>query len=472
MRHLSRIVLLIVAALALLCSSAVADDGATLEDFSGGTFSASGYFSLGFLYGAGSRPDGLGTPVSTTRSQIASVTGNPAGLAYLDKGGVLIDVLPGINASLGSFIDLDEAAADMVDDVLEDMASPTLDPVYPSVDATAGQKTRLVAGIVAVRLGRVVIGAAIEEPMAVDFSLVNTGLEAFAKTVKDGGGSPITIELRAMADAAADLTLGLQRTTLSAGTSVTPSVAVGASLARYSGSASIAAAVRADGTVRYGGQEFSFNDPSDPWQNDLGMSAAGDYQGDALGWSFGASWKISERFVVDAAYVSAPKLTLSGQLTTVEDMLPALSGDGLELLDLSPTQPTLTEHEVKIEDASVHFQFPSYLGTAVTFGFGPFVTTLEYRRYTTGLYFEYEEDTGGVDLSDGIGAQLDLGPLTLGGGVMRATTIVGSDGEPESLMIPMANVGLGFGIGEHLRLDSTLLSASTEVLRISASYEF
>jgi hypothetical protein len=454
-------------------SAVLADEGATLDIFEGGELTAGGYVSLGFLYGAGSRPDALGTPVSTVRSHVASVTGNPAGLAYLETGGVLIDVLPALSASITDYVDIDGQAEDMIDDALEGMASPTLTPVYPSIQATAGQQGRLVAGVAAFRLGPVVAGASLEEPVSISFGMVSTGVEGFAESVKDTGGTQIEIELRAMADAAADLSFEMRRTSFAAGGNVTPSIAFGASVQRYTGAASAVGVVRMDGTVSYAGQEFTFNDPSDPWHNDLGYSANGSYSGDATGWTAGLSWRATDWITVDAAYVKGPELTLSGELVTEENTLEAFSDDGLELGELSPTQPTLTAGEVTIEHDSVAFQLPSYLGATASFRTGFLLTTLEYRRYSNGLTFSYDNETRGVDLSDGVGVMLDAGIFRIGGGVVRATTVgTSEDHEPEEMLLPMANVGIGFGIGDSLRLDSSILSASTEVLRISASYEF
>ncbi len=454
-------------------TAVLADEGATLNIFEGGEFTAGGYVSLGFLYGAGSRPDALGVPVSTVRSHVASVTGNPAGLAYLETGGVLIDVLPALSASITDYVDIDGQAEDMIDDALEGMSSPSLTPVYPSIEATAGQQGRLVAGVAAFRLGPVVAGASLEEPMSINFSMINTGLEGFAESVKDEGGTQIEIELRAMADAAADLSFEMRRTSFAAGGSVTPSLAFGASVQRYTGAASAVGTVRMDGTISYAGQEFTFNDPGDPWHNELGYSANGSYSGDATGWTAGLSWQATDWITVDAAYVKGPELTLSGRLTTVENTLEALSGDGLELTELSPTQPTLTESDVTVEYDSVAFQLPSYLGATASFRTGFLLTTLEYRSYSTGLTFTYDGETTGVDLTDGVGVMFDVGIFRIGGGVMRATTVgTSEDHQPEEMLLPMANVGIGFGIGDSLRLDSSILSASTEVMRISASYEF
>ncbi len=472
MRHLSIatcVVIVTFAAPLFVC----ADEGSeTLQTFEGGDFSAGAYISLGFFYGAGARPDGLGVPISTARSRIASVTGNPAGLAFLRTGGVLIDAAPPIAVPIGNYIDLEEQAAEMIDEMLEDMASPTLDPVYPTVEAEVGQAFNLDSGAVAWRLGPIVAGAAIEQPTKIAINLSETGLEAFAESVTGEPGSEIEIQLRALADATADVAFEIRRVTFAAGTTIAPTLGAGFSFSQYHGSGSLSASLRGDGIVSYAGQEYSFNDPSDPWDNELGYTARGQYDGDAFGWTAGVSWQPMGWMTLDAAYVNAPTLTLSGELTSVQNMPTYLDDGELALDEVSPTEPTLTERTEETHSDDLALELPSYMGAAASFKTGFLTTTLEYRRYLSSISFEYEGDVAGVELSDGAGAEFDFGVLRLGGGVMRGTLMNNSDDEePEEIMIPLANLGLGFGIGEHLRFDAAMLMP-LEVLRVSATYEF
>jgi hypothetical protein len=475
-RHLSTVVTVAIVTIAVAWSPLLADEGAeTLQVFEGGDFSSEAYISVGFLYGSGSRPDALGVPVSTARSHIASVTGNPAGLAFLERGGILIDVLPPIAASLTDYVDLDDPITEMVDSAIEGMASPSLNPVYPTVEARVGQEFQFTSGAAAWKIGPVVLGAAMEQPTSLSLGITDTGMEAFAETVKEEGETEIGIELRAMMDAVGDLSFKVGRTTFAAGSNITPMLGVGVSVSQYKGTGSVSGVVRGDGMISYGGEEYFFNDPDDPWNNALGYSAYGDYEGDGIGWTAGASWRLGRFIMLDAAYVQAPSLTMSGTLTTVEDMMPALSDDGLDLGDISPTEPTLTEHSVDVRDDELVLHLPSYVGAAVTLNAGFLMTTLEYRRYTSSIGFEFDDERAGVELTDAAGAQFDLGPLRLGGGVMRGTLIESVDeasaGEaPDEILIPLANVGTGFSIGG-LNIDAAVL-IPLQILKMSASFEF
>ena len=117
MRWLAVIVVTTIVLLATCYTTASADtDSQMLSFLDSGALSADVRVSLGFLYGAGCRPDGLGNPVSTVRGGRVSVCGNPAGLAFLESSGILIDVLPPLGASVSDLADLDTEAASMLDD--------------------------------------------------------------------------------------------------------------------------------------------------------------------------------------------------------------------------------------------------------------------------------------------------------------------------------------------------------------------
>lgn len=476
MKPAIRSALLGTAMLCALCTTAGADgsDG-TLELLEGGSLSSGLRMSLGFLYGAGSRPDGLGTPLSTVRAGVASVSGNPAGLAYLTADGVVLDILPPFGTMASDFLDFEGIAADALDEAVEDVTAPGFEPTYPSLSAELGQKGGVISGAVAFRVGRVVAAAAVEEPVAVSLEMVDTGLEAFGHTTKDDGDDLIDISVRCMADAAADLAFEISRATFAAATDVSREVAVGVSVSHYGARAALSANIRADGIINYGGQEYAFNDPSDPWDNELGLTSNGAYEGDGVGWSLGASWRPTEDITVDASYFSMPPLTLTGSLVTVENTMPGVLEGDYDLDQILDSEPTLTERTETIEDDPVTLHMPSHAGLAVSWR-APFaLATLEYRRFTGSFGFDYKDVSEGVAVSDGVGLELDFGGVRFGGGVVRATLMgdaIEGGSAGDDILIPMANLGLGIDIGENMRLDTMVLALPLQVLRLSLGYEF
>lgn len=452
-----------------------ADDGSgTLETLEGGALSSDTRISVGFLYGAGGRPGGLGSPTSTVGAGVAAVAGNPAGLAFLTRNGFLLDVLPPIAASISELADLETRAATMVDEAVEDAASRDLEPAYPRLDVSVGQQAGIVSGALAIRIGPVVAGAAIEEPLSVRLDLVETGIEAFAAAVKSEGDGDVDIELRCFADAAAEIAFEIEKTTLALGSEIAPGVGVGLSLSHYYGRANASAVLRADGIISYGGQEHAFNDPSDPWDNALGLSGWGAYRGEAIGWSGGASWRARDWLTVDVLYASVPLLSLHGTLTTVENTIPAAADGGLELEEVSAAEPTLTERTETVEDDPLVLHLPSYTGLAVSMRAWRVVTTLEYRRYSGLLGFEFRDDREGIQPTDGAGIEADFGGLRLGGGLIRGrfwgeSSDGGGDGD---VLIPMANAGFQFELGESMTMDLLLVAVPLQVLRLSFDYSF
>ena len=236
MRPLVRVIVLATALLTAFCVDAGADGSdATIQFLEGGSLTTGVHMSLGFLYGAGSRPDGLGTPVSSVHAGLGAVSGNPAGLAYLRDMAVLVDVLPSFGVSAADFVDLERVAEDMIDDATDGYTAPGFEPVYPTLAAELGQDGGVISGAFGLRVGRVFAAAAIEEPMSMMLEMIDTGLEAFGATTKEEGDDLIDIQIRCMADAAADLSFEVDRSTLAAASDVGHDVAVGLSLSRYHG---------------------------------------------------------------------------------------------------------------------------------------------------------------------------------------------------------------------------------------------
>jgi hypothetical protein len=244
-------------------------------------------------------------------------------------------------------------------------------------------------------------------------------------------------------------------------------------VSRYHATATASAVLRADGIVDYGGQEHAFNDPTDPWHNELGFSGSGAYRGNAFGWSAGASWRALDWLTVDVLYRNVPSLSLKGSYTTVENMIPAASGDGLELEDISASQPTLTERTVKTEDDPLVLHMPSYAGAAVSVRTGRVVTTLEYRRYSGLLGFELEDYAEGIETSDGFGLETDIGGLRIGGGIIRGSLKGDSveEGSSGDVLIPLANLGYQFELTERMNMDLLVVAVPLQVLRLSFAYE-
>lgn len=476
MRHLLKSTVLFAVVLVLTCAHAWGQsEVGSIELIDRGSLDSSFHMSLGFLYGAGSRPDGLGTPVSTVRSGVAAVSGNPAGLAYISTNAVVLDVLPPFGIAASDFLDLEGITSDALDDATEDFTTRGIDPTYSMFETELGQKGGVVSGAVGLRVGRFVVAGAIEEPVAVSIDMSNAGMEMYGEAVKDEGGELIDVNVQCMADAAADFAFRMSRTTVAAASDVRPDIAVGLSVSRYSARASLSGSIDGDGGVSLGDLDFAFNDPDDPWNNTLGSTSRGSYEGGAFGWSLGASWRPIGPVTVDASYASVPTLTLDGSLTTVSNLLPGMADGEIIPEEMSVTQPTLTEHDETTKNDAVTLMLPSHAGIAVSLDARFVLATLEYRRYSGSFGVEYQDTSEGVDVTDGLGLELDFGIVRLGGGAIRGSMMGDSiDGGSagDDVIIPMANIGLGIGIGQNLRLDTMVLAVPLQVLRVSLGYQF
>jgi hypothetical protein len=458
-----------------MCSARADETDGTIEMLEGGTLTSGFRMSLGFLYGAGCNSGGLGSPVSTVGPGIASVSGNPAGLTRLRANAVLIDVLPPFGTSASAFIDFDGIAGDALDDAVEDIAAPGFSPGYPHITADVGQQGGILSGAVGLRLDSFVVGAAVEEPVNAALDMLNNGLEAFGHTSKEDGEGFTDISLRVMADAAADLSFEVSKTTIAAATQVRDGLSVGLSLSRYHALATASAHVRADGIIDYGGQEYAFNDPSDPWNNTLGFESTGSYEGDGYGCGLGVSWTPLAFLTFGSLFVGTSALTLNGSLTSIEDAMPGAVEGEFELDQILDSQPTLTERTVTVENDPVTLRLPSYIGFAASFDVPVVVATLEYRKYMGAFGFDYQDLREGLDVSHGLGIELDFGPVRVGGGAIlgktRGEAIEGKEAG-QSVVVPMANLGAGVNLGSNLRVDSMLLALPMQIARVSLTYAF
>jgi hypothetical protein len=171
---------------------------------------------------------------------------------------------------------------------------------------------------------------------------------------------------------------------------------------------------------------------------------------------------------------AAPTLTLSGELTSVEHTIPAADG-GLDLSEVTASQPTLTEETLSVDDDPLVLRLPSYVGGALSFKMWAARATVEYRRYWGAIGFRYQDYREGIALADGIGAEIDFGGIRLGGGVLRGRIQSESADGPapeDPVMIPLANLGMRIGLGKRMALDTVFLALPLEVLRMSLSYEY
>jgi len=195
----------------------------------------------------------------------------------------------------------------------------------------------------------------------------------------------------------------------------------------------------------------------------------------AFGWSVGASWRPIDFVTVDASYTSMPPLKLDGSLATITNVMPGIEDGEFDLDQILDSQPTLTERTENVEDDPVTLLLPSHSGVAVSMH-APFVlATFEYRRYSGGFGFEYQDTSEGVELSDGFGLELDFGGVRIGGGVMRGSLMgeaIDGGSSGDTILIPLANVGLGIDIGQNMRLDTMVIAVPLQVLRLSLGYEF
>lgn len=397
---------------------------------------------------------------------------NPALLGMVRRPLFSADLAPRLALDLGGLVDLDARLSEETNDLLADQMADDGQLVASRGEAAVRHPGGIrAAGLVLPgRHGTLALG--IDEPFQLDLELLATGVQAWANIEKTVGDETEIVALRADLDAALRLALSARRYSLAVGSEVAPGLWLGLGFDWLALSARLDALADTEGVMATSGREFSFGDPSDPWENSLDQSLTGDYAGQ--GWTLraGLGWRPVSRLALGLVYQRTPSLTLGGEAALALRRLAAYEDGGIDPSQLSLSQPTETVAVSSPVDDAIAIELPGSVSLGIASFLGPLTVTLDGSLFHGDFRVAYLDAAGSLRPAGLAKLGLATGPFALSAGVLLARPRLSLDGETESvdlLPLPLLGIGGGCRFGQHLRLDAALAAAPLPSLRLSAA---
>jgi len=446
--------------------------------------------STAYFYGMGGPSSILGGLGS--RIDASNLYGNPATLGQLGHRSVFLDLTPPVSTDVSGLLDLNGRVAEAVDDGLEGNLEKDAAVDYPKAGLDFGQGGALSAGAAAIALPKgwtVAIGYS--RPFNVRVDALTSGFESTVITQVTISEGKRNVIFNSFVDTALEFRLDVSAVSFSAAKRLAlgparPGPSVGISLSRYRAEARIDGHAAIDGLMIFGGQEHIFNNPADPWPNDLTQSIRGRYAGGGWGVKLGAFHPVNSKVAVQAVVNLSFPLGMTGDLDIVQNRIPALDLDALfeggaeqEILDpakLKLTQLTLTERVAKETYRRLQMRFPHELTLGVAGHLGLLEGAFHYTRYLSDLSFQYGPDRVGVEIEHGVRLGLDFRYARLGLGLLTGHETRLHRGREKSdrraLIVPLASIGGGVTFLHTYELNLQVVAVPSPMLRASFGLSF
>ncbi|MDZ7261363.1 MAG: hypothetical protein ONB05_04580 [candidate division KSB1 bacterium] len=476
--------------LLLLSTNSLGQNGSELTDFQGGQYTFKLSLSNNLFLGVGSRVGGLGGDYGGLLPTSETLLWNPANLAFIKKSQWTFDVNPPLMFNPTSLVDIDGEVRSAVDDNIADMKGENFsmkDEDYPELALSLGEKGNFGTGSFAWRNGEFTIAGALFQPFHLTLDLVGTGFEARMETV-DEEDPALSVTFFSSLDLSLSTRIKIQGWSLGAGRMITPRWAAGLSLERLSGLAEVNAQFQVEGIMVTAGNERAFNDPNDPWENNLHSSVKGGYQGSSTTYKLGTTYKLNENWGLGTVLSLAQPLTMKGELKIIQRTLPGLNlqaegdEDILDATKIDLDEPTKTIQQHNPTSELLILNLPSSLGIGISGQIGFLGVSLNYNRYFGECSYQYDvmrngeeiKYSQGIKLSNEFRLGLELTKYFRLGCGMTMGTLVDKNQEPskpQGIIVPTFSLGTGFKLNRNLTTDLLLLAIPAGVGKISISYE-
>lgn len=450
------------------------------------------------MVGLGSTASLMGESVVWPKSDASCLTWNPAALGLLEKRSFVIDWAPSISQDIADYVDVDGPIRDAMDDIVEEEGTSESSVIYPAISPKVGLTSNIGGFGVAVplQLGerKAGIGIGYTSPLNLGVELLGTGIEAGLDTEQDIQGEMRRIRMRVWAQLDAMLDVKVHQFIIGGGIALSNDFAIGASLSRYLLDARGKAFANIDGIVEMSGNEYVFNDPTDPAidfnggeQNTLHQTLGAEYSGSGWGLKFGLVKKMSENFQVGVTVSLPPSLTVHGVDSTVTNEIPFLvfendddeEDDLIDPEEINLAKLTLTQRQVEINRRSIVLNFPKAYSVGFVYQSGIFSFTMRYTYFSGGLTSDiYDNEIRGLSLKHGVGIGLDFkyfffGASAMVGDEVRPLDKVSDSGDPlTNVPLPRAHVGIRIPTFKDLWVDGLVSVEPTPMVRLSIRHHF
>ena len=473
-------------------SLARADDG-QLTAFHGGDYQSDLFISNGLLFGVGSKTSSLGGTCTGLEYGAEHLYWNPARLSFLQGPEAMLDLTPPIvNFNVNNFVDLNAEAAQAVDDLVEEKGSQDLvlgQDDYPHVQAALGQKGLVHNGAFAFPLRRWGVGLGFYQPLDMQLKVLSTGLQAVMYG-EDEEDPEDNVTVSSCADLSLLFDLQVNAISFGAGRQLLPNLSLGLALDRYYGHSSANGRLQVEGIILREGRETAFNDPSDPWPNDLHSEMVGSYQGTAWRFKMGTSYRPRHNLSLDGMVILPTSLRLKGRMDIIQHTVEDIDFDEEEPVDprqIDRNEPTRTALEDNPTADEIAVDLPGALKLGGAWRVKFFTSALEYAHYFgdfSCLYGIQQMEapvayTLGMKPMDAVTLGLDFKVVRLSGGFILGRSLLQRDPQKEDdapeeikLVVPTFSLGTGLGLGDRYGIDVLLISLPAGLMRVTTSCQF
>ncbi|RKY78695.1 hypothetical protein DRQ12_05425 [candidate division KSB1 bacterium] len=422
---------------------------------------------------------------------------NPAALAFVTKKFFRLHVDLGGSSRIDVFYDINSRVKTEVDQAIQQYRSPDSEIVYPTVSPEVGLQHGLTSFALVLPMattwGNSTIMASFSQPLTINVNALGTGFTTLIETCKHVGDQDMIVHMRLLMDMNLSFHTEVAQTQLGFATTFGERWAVGSFLNRYSMSASLNAKFKIDGIMETAGTEFAFNDPYDPRidfaageQNDLNQSVTADFSGNAWGMKIGGLYQLSPCFTAGTTLELNPTLHLAGEMTVVQNKIPALNADALlsddpDVTLVDPTKLhldklTMTESVENPIDNFLDLKLPSSFGLLLAYRTGVFSSSFQWNTYFGEFAYDFLNESRGLKLKQGFDLDLRLKSFNLALGVIFAETIhhnADKEGNAtQSLPLPKAILSSQFHLGQGYQLGVQMALAPVPGLHLGMGYSF
>ncbi|NQS98432.1 MAG: hypothetical protein HQ591_08265 [candidate division Zixibacteria bacterium] len=504
MKYLTFIFLLVAAVLISAPFNPLFSGDNLLESFNGGMQDMTLFGNSALTTGIGGYEAAAGIGITTLRPTPAAVYWNPAGLAFLKRGGIIVEAVPKLSYSP----DMSESINEEVDAALEDFDRlEGLDPsqqtsvIYPDFTLTAGQGGQAVASLaMAIPYRDFFLGLSYYRAFSLGLNLISAGVETKISTQEEDPYDNATI----FTSTDINLLLNFEADVVSfgAGRMLNDKLGAGLTLSHISANTTMNGLLAPEGVFTRRSTEKSFNDPSAVWQNDFYSSMVGDFNGGSWGVKAGLAYQLNERICFNMLINYNGDMTLEGEMDIVQYFYPALNLNadedaGEEAFDLDnienfaqPTETVLADNEAS-DELQINVPSSISLGAAyrgISFTLSSYSGELSYAYDLArdGIMATYSR---GLKLKYGFLFGFDLKYIRLGLGAIAADEVVSGYKEEQELpngekqivpvepttgiYLPRFSLGTGFNINRDWKCDILLMGVPDllgSVLKVSATY--
>lgn len=483
MKHRLTVVLL----LSILAINLHAQGDSELRYFRGGKYESTVSFSNALFYGIGSRVGGMGGDYGGLVRGSESLLWNPANLASIRRSELTLDFKPRVLLDAASFVDIDAEVRSAVDDGIEDSKGPNFtmsDGDYPDVGVRFGEKGSFGTGSFAFRGSGFTVAGALHQPFSLSFDLLGSGFEVQMVTIDEEDPTK-EVTFFSSVDMNVHARLRIQGASVGVGKMLTPKWSVGLAVDRLSGVAETRARFQVEGIMVVAGNERAFNDPNDPWQNNLHSSIFGKYKGNSTALRLGTTYQLGRNWGVGATLVYYQPLKLSGNLDERKYSLEGLNLDAeadedlLDITEIDLDEPTRTVMEEPATAELLEIKFPNSLGVGISGKAGFLGLALNYTHYLGEWSYRFdvlddgklEVNTKGLSMEYAIRLGFDFNILQLGAGFATGTIIdEGGDSHGKAAFVPMLSLGTGFRVNKSISADVLILGIPSGVGKVTLHY--